>query len=90
MKFRSHTEINNYNNFLLELDKKQTKDKIHHFDNVNRFDETLKNISKSFINTSFTSVTDKNSLKYDPNLYDSNINDTKLDNIEKKKLNISI
>ena len=97
-RFKSYTDITNYNNFLLELDKKQTKDKIHHFDNVNHIDETLKNISKSFINTtsiSITSVTNKNSLKYDPNLYDTTINDAtindaKLDIIEKKKVNISI
>ena len=102
-RFKSYTDINNYNNFLLELDKQNIKDKIQIFDNVNHIDETLKNISKSFINTTsvnITSITNKNSLKYDPNLYDTNINDAtindatindaKLDIIEKKKVNISI
>jgi SpoVK/Ycf46/Vps4 family AAA+-type ATPase len=58
MKFRSHTEINNYNNFLLELDKKQTKYNANIFDKINQddvsrgkqhIDKTLKNITKSFI-----------------------------------------
>ena len=102
-RFKSYTDINNYNNFLLELDKQNLKDKIQHIDNVNHIDETLKNISKSFINTTSLNVASsnaKNSLKYDPNLYDTNINDTnindtnindtKLNNIEKKKVNISI
>ena len=77
-RFKSYTDINNYNNFLLELDKQNIKDKIQIFDNVNHIDETLKNISKSFINTTsvnITSITNKNSLKYDPNLYDATIND---------------
>jgi ATP-dependent 26S proteasome regulatory subunit len=82
--FKSHTDINNYNNFLLELDKKQTKNK--------NIDETLKNISKSYINdtsakttsakttsakTTSAKTTSANAItaKYDPNLYDPNIND---------------
>jgi ATP-dependent 26S proteasome regulatory subunit len=92
--FKSYTDINNYNNFLLELDKKQTKD--------TNIDETLKNISKSYIKV--TSVKTRTE-KYDPNLYDPNINDTnindpnindlninetKIDNIEKNKVQISI
>ena len=97
-RFKSYTDINNYNNFLLELDKQNIKDKIQHIDNVNHIDETLKNISKSFINTTnvnITSLNAKNNLKYDPNLYDANINDPTindptLDNVEKKKVNISI
>jgi ATP-dependent 26S proteasome regulatory subunit len=107
-RFKSYTDINNYNNFLLELDKQNIKDKIQHIDNVNHIDETLKNISKSFINTTnvnITSLNAKNNLKYDPNLYDPNINDPNindpnindptindptLDNVEKKKVNISI
>ena len=92
--FKSYTDINNYNNFLLELDKKQTKDK--------NIDETLKNISKSYINTTSVNATSVKTTsinaitaKYDPNLYDpnindTNINDTKLDNIEKNKVQISI
>ena len=87
--FKSYTDINNYNNFLLELDKKQTKDK--------NIDETLKNISKSYINTTSVNATSVKTTsinaitaKYDPNLYDPNINDTKLDNIEKNKVQISI
>ena len=72
--FKSHTDINNYNNFLLELDKKQTKNK--------NIDETLKNISKSYINTTSAKTTSAKTTsanaitaKYDPNLYDPNIND---------------
>ena len=48
-RFKSYTDINNYNNFLLELDKQQIKDKIQHFDNVNQskeihINQTLNNI----------------------------------------------
>ena len=102
--FKSHTDINNYNNFLLELDKKQTKNK--------NIDETLKNISKSYINNTSINATSAKvtsakttsgnaiTAKYDPNLYepnindpninDPNINDPKLDNIEKNNVHISI
>jgi ATP-dependent 26S proteasome regulatory subunit len=88
-RFKSYTDINNYNNFLLELDKKQFKDKIQHFDNVNQCNETLKHISKSFINITSSKA---KTPKYDPNLYDPNLNDTIINdtNIEKKKVNISI
>ena len=77
--FKSHTDINNYNNFLLELDKKQTKNK--------NIDETLKNISKSYINNTSINATSAKvtsakttsgnaiTAKYDPNLYDPNIYD---------------
>jgi len=90
--FKSHTDINNYNNFLLELDKKQTKNK--------NIDETLKNISKSYIkDTSINATSAKDTsvkatsakatsvnatsvnaitAKYDPNLYDPNINDSNI------------
>ena len=100
--FKSHTDINNYNNFLLELDKKQTKNK--------NIDETLKNISKSYIkDTSINATSAKDTsvkatsakatsvnatsvnaitAKYDPNLYDPNINDSNINdpNINDPKL----
>ena len=95
-RFKSFTDINNYNNFLLELDKKHFKDKIHHFDNVNQSKE--KNISKRFINDINVTSLNITSLKYDPNLYDTNINDTNIndtninceENIAKNKIQISI
>ena len=111
-RFKSYTDINNYNNFLLELDKQQIKDKIQHFDNVNQskeihINQTLNNISKSFINITSSKATSSKATtsKYDPNLYDPTINDPTINdptindptinceednNIEKKKVNISI
>jgi SpoVK/Ycf46/Vps4 family AAA+-type ATPase len=60
-RFKSHTDINNYNKFLLELDKKQSN--IEHRNHCNdgnitpdnditkkqNIDETLKNITRDFI-----------------------------------------
>ena len=101
-RFKSYTDINNYNNFLLELDKQNIKDKTQHFVNVNHIDETLKNISKSFVNDTTLRATTLRATNviYDPNLYDSNINDSNINDsninreednkIEKKKVQISI
>ena len=101
-RFKSYTDINNYNNFLLELDKQNIKDKTQHFVNVNHIDETLKNISKSFVNDTTLKATTLRATNviYDPNLYDSNINDSNINDsninreednkIEKKKVQISI
>jgi ATP-dependent 26S proteasome regulatory subunit len=88
--FKSHTDINNYNNFLLELDKKQIKFNINNFDKIKQnnvstgkknIDETLKNITNSFIDNNFkdpniTGLTPWDSLllavekRLDPNLYE--------------------
>jgi SpoVK/Ycf46/Vps4 family AAA+-type ATPase len=59
-RFKSHTDINNYNNFLLELDKKQKIENWNHCNDgkINpdnditkkqNIDETLKNITRDFI-----------------------------------------
>jgi len=59
-RFKSHTDINNYNNFLLELDKKQKIKNWNHWNDgkINQdnditqkqnIDETLKNITRDFI-----------------------------------------
>ena len=101
-QFKSHTDINNYNNFLLQLDKQQTKIHTQHVDNIKQcedknIDEILKHISKSFINdVNVTQINNINSFKNNPNLYDSNINNTNTNTntIENKqpknKVNISI
>ena len=56
MRFKSYTDINNYNNFLLELDKKQLKH--NNFDKINQsnvslkkqnIDECLKMFTNNFI-----------------------------------------
>ena len=46
IKFKSFTDVNNYNNFLLELDKKQRIVVSSNKDNINK---TLKNIDNTFI-----------------------------------------
>jgi hypothetical protein len=59
-RFKSHTDINNYNKFLLELDKKQKIENWNHCNDgkINpdnditkkqNIDETLKNITRDFI-----------------------------------------
>lgn len=83
--FKSHTDINNYNNFLLELDKKQTTNNIEtkNDDSSSRktIDKTLKNITESFVNSNlknpnFTGISPWESLlatvekHMDPNLYE--------------------
>jgi ATP-dependent 26S proteasome regulatory subunit len=97
-QFKSHTDINNYNNFLLQLDKQQqVKNNTHveQYKNKN-IDEILKHISTSFINdANITQINNKNSIKNDPNLYELNTNtNTNTNNIEKEtpknKVNISI
>jgi SpoVK/Ycf46/Vps4 family AAA+-type ATPase len=58
--FKSHTDINNYNNFLLELDKKQSESKENNYitqDNVTdssgkqKIDKTLRIITDSFLDS---------------------------------------
>ena len=51
IKFKSHTDVNNYNNFLLELDKKQRSSVSSNKDNINK---TLKNIDNTFIQNNMT------------------------------------
>ena len=61
-KFRSHTDINNYNNFLIELDKKQ-KNKENRNDSINfnnnlsgkqKIDNIVKDIKDSFFDSNLT------------------------------------
>jgi len=58
-RFKSHTDINNYNNFLIKLDKKQTETKNTYNNFIEttpskispekqQFDKTLKNITDTF------------------------------------------
>lgn len=80
--FKSHTNINNYNNFLLELDKKQLTNNNESNNNSSKkaIEQTLKNISDSFINSNlknpnFTGISSWESLAsmkkhVDPNLYE--------------------
>lgn len=81
--FKSHTDINNYNNFLLELDKKQLNNNIissNEISDKKTIDKTIKQISDSFIhsnfnNSNFTGLSPLQSLlavveeHIDPNLY---------------------
>jgi ATP-dependent 26S proteasome regulatory subunit len=56
-RFKSHTDINNYNNFLIELDKKQTNNKYIHLNNISldkkQIDKTVRIIKNSFIDSIF-------------------------------------
>lgn len=104
---KSYTDINNYNNFLLELDKKQSNFNINNFEKVKQtnvsikkqnIDETLKNITTSFIennlkNPNVTGLTQMDALilaaeqVFDPNLYDPSISHQKYkEEIIEKKL----
>lgn len=84
-QFKSYTDINNYNNFLLQLDKQQSKN-VEQCEDKN-IDEILKHISTSFINdVNVTQLNTKNSIKNDPNLYDPNLFDLNINNIENKQL----
>lgn len=81
-RFKSHTDINNYNNFLLNLDKKQlrTLDNVKTSDNVSsdkqNLDNTLKNIINSFINPGLNIVPTNFEMKLDPNLYEPSVIET--------------
>jgi SpoVK/Ycf46/Vps4 family AAA+-type ATPase len=87
-RFKSHTDINNYNNFLLELDKTQkiefcNNSKINPDNDITKkqnIDETLKNITREFIvnkldNSNVTGLTrssESSEKCIDPNLYQPN------------------
>ena len=103
IKFKSHTDVNNYNNFLLELDKKQRSSVSSNKDNINK---TLKNIDNTFIQNNMTdpnfigfTVTDKLleiiRTTCDPNLYQPDVNEENEENEEseepkpKNKVNIT-
>ena len=49
-RFKSSTDVNNYNNFLLELDTKNTNT------NTNILSDYVKEINKSFDNNGFNSL----------------------------------
>ena len=74
-RFRSHTDINNYNNFLLELDKKN-KQELPVSNNIKQFIKTLNNdfLNSNYKDTTFTGFNSReesmNSLS-DPNLYET-------------------
>jgi ATP-dependent 26S proteasome regulatory subunit len=83
-RFKSYTEINNYNNFLLELDKTQSHTKYNKNNlidlNTNKdVTNTIENINESFINSNigepgFTGLSQLEAFEkqIDPNLYESN------------------
>ena len=74
-RFRSHTDINNYNNFLLELDKKNKKE-LPVSNNIKQFIKTLNNdfLNSNYKDTTFTGFNSReesvDSLS-DPNLYET-------------------
>ena len=83
-RFKSYTDINNYNNFLLELDKKQKEQPtiINPASSKMEIKKVFKNIGKEFIesdynNKHFTGLTALDILleavdsHIDPNLYQS-------------------
>jgi len=87
IKFKSHTDINNYNNFLLDLDKQQTNKLVNDNNNNNtivsskeNIKQELKNINKTFDiikNPNITGLSSYETLlgmiekNTDPNLYES-------------------
>jgi len=89
-RFKSHTDINNYNNFLLKLDKKQLNcnsailSKIKQTNvssDKQNIDETLKNIKDSFINHN---IIVPNISGLDPNLYEPSSNENSNENSNEK------
>lgn len=67
-RFRSHTDINNYNNFLLELDKKQRESKDNkNIINTDEIPEKSNNSVKENIDRKLRDITN--------NFYDSNLKD---------------
>lgn len=74
-RFRSHTDVNNYNNFLLELDKKNKQD----IPVSNNIKHIIKTIDTDFCNSNykdinFTGIAPWSAFTighFDPNLYDS-------------------
>jgi SpoVK/Ycf46/Vps4 family AAA+-type ATPase len=102
-KFKSFTDINNYNNFLLDLDKKQSLNNDNN--NNNDIPEVLKNIDKTYHSFEYNSnnFTGANNWEriiaklrtLDPNLYedlntkcaDTKCADTKCADTKKKLVN---
>ena len=85
-KFKSYTDILNYNNFLIELEQKQNKSQDNLLDNnissKSQMDQFLKNIKQSYNDSNlndknYTGITPWESLlkaidlEIDPNLYES-------------------
>jgi SpoVK/Ycf46/Vps4 family AAA+-type ATPase len=69
--FRSSTDVNNYNNFLLDLDSKQTKESKIKNQNKNEMDNYLNfvnQIYEKYNNSPINQVTNKPDMN-DPNLY---------------------
>jgi len=90
-RFKSHTDINNYNNFLLKLDKKQLNCNSAIFDKIKQtnvssdkqnMDEILKNIKDSFINHN---IIVPNISGLDPNLYEPSSNESSNEKIQVTK-----
>ena len=90
-RFKSHTDINNYNNFLLKLDKKQLYCNSAIFDKIKQtnvssdkqnMDEILKNIKDSFINHN---IIVPNISGLDPNLYEPSSNESSNEKIQVTK-----
>lgn len=101
IKFKSYTDINNYNNFLLELDKQQTNKKYDINTNNNtstkeQVKQTLKAINESFDknnikNPHITGISPWETLletiekNVDPNLYSNNEQTNKIEEVESNK-----
>lgn len=79
-KFKSFTDINNYNNFLLDLDKKQSKVEINTSDKPKTLTDLVDDINKTYhslqySSNNFTGVNNWDRIinllkKVDPNLYE--------------------
>ena len=54
-KFKSFTDINNYNNFLLDLDKKQCKDEINTSDKPKTLTDLVDDINKTYHTLQYSS-----------------------------------
>jgi hypothetical protein len=72
-RFRSHTDINNYNKFLLELDKNTKKEIPHSNNNIKNFIKTVNDdfCNSNYKNKTFTGIDQLETplnLSLDPNL----------------------
>ena len=100
-RFKSSTDINNYNNFLIELDKKQKETpiiqsitRVHSVSSAkNDIKQFVEQIDQTFVSKNFTGISPWESLissiekQLDPNLYQNDNNILENDNniLEKEK-----
>ena len=91
-RFRSHTDINNYNKFLLELDKNNKKVIPHSNNNIKKFIKTVNEdfCNSNYKNTTFTGISPWEAISVitpslDPNLYETELEKEKEKEKNKEK-----